>query len=91
MIIEGPTVTKKSKFSLKRSWKALRNGQYVKPLLILILIFIFQQLSGAYVIIFYAVSLFQKIGGRFEEFLNEYEALLLLGIIRFVMSIVASG
>lgn len=49
----------------------------------------FQQLSGAYVIIFYAVNLFLKIGGDFEG-INEYGALLLLGILRFLMTIVAA-
>lgn len=52
--------------------------------------FVFQQLSGAYVIIFYAVNLFLQIGGQFGDGINEYGALLLLGTIRFVMSIVAA-
>lgn len=61
-----------------------------KPLIILLLIFVFQQISGAYVIIFYAVNIFLEIGGNFGEGLNEYGALVLLGSIRFVMSIVTS-
>lgn len=61
-----------------------------KPLLILLMIFVFQQLSGAYVIIFYAVNIFLKIGGNFGENINEYGALMLLGSIRFIMSIATS-
>lgn len=72
---------------------ALKRREIVKPTLILLALFILQQLSGAYVIIFYAVSLFQKVGGRFEDYgyINEYSALLLLALIRFIMSILASG
>ncbi|KAG4070083.1 hypothetical protein HA402_013743 [Bradysia odoriphaga] len=61
-----------------------------KPLIILLLIFVFQQISGAYVIIFYAVNIFLEIGGNFGEGLNEYGALVLLGSIRFIMSIATS-
>lgn len=61
-----------------------------KPLIILFLIFLFQQLSGAYAIIFYAVDLFREIGGQFEKGINEYIALVLLGSIRFVIAIVSA-
>lgn len=61
-----------------------------KPLLILFLLFLFQQLSGAYVIIFYAVDLFREIGGHFEKGINEFIALVLLGSIRFVMAIISA-
>lgn len=61
-----------------------------KPVIILLLIFVFQQISGAYVIIFYAVNIFLEIGGNFGEGINEYGALVLLGSIRFIMSIATS-
>lgn len=61
-----------------------------KPLVILLFLFLFQQLSGAYAIIFYAVDLFRKIGGNFQKGMNEYVALVLLGTIRFVMAIVSA-
>ncbi|KAJ8964230.1 hypothetical protein NQ314_005059 [Rhamnusium bicolor] len=48
------------------------------------------QLSGAYVIIFYAVDLFREIGGHFQNGIDEYVALVLLGTIRFVMSMVSA-
>lgn len=61
-----------------------------KPTAILITLFVFQQLSGAYVIIFYAVNLFREVGGHFKDGINEYVALVLLGLIRFVMSIISA-
>lgn len=61
-----------------------------KPVIVLFLIFFFQQLSGAYVIIFYAVDLFRKIGGHFENGIDEYVSLVLLGTIRFAMSIISA-
>lgn len=61
-----------------------------KPLIILFLLFIFQQLSGAYVIIFYAVDLFRKIGGEFQKSIDAFGALVLLGSFRFLMSIIST-
>lgn len=71
-------------------YEIYRQPHVYKPLGILLVMFAFQQLSGAYVIIFYAVNLFLKIGGQFGDGINEYGAMLLLGTIRFVMSIVAA-
>lgn len=61
-----------------------------KPLILLIIIILAQQLSGTYVVIFYAISIFRNVGGKFNNGLNEYGALLLLGIIRFVTSIITA-
>lgn len=61
-----------------------------KPFFILLLLFFFQQLSGAYVIIFYAVDFFKKIGGDFQTAINAYTALVILGTIRFIMSIISA-
>ncbi|GAB0097185.1 facilitated trehalose transporter Tret1-like [Sergentomyia squamirostris] len=62
-----------------------------KPFFVLIVLFVFQQFSGAYAIIFYAVNLFLKIGGQFGDQINEYGALMLLGVIRFLVSCMSSG
>ncbi|XP_043279914.1 facilitated trehalose transporter Tret1-like isoform X2 [Venturia canescens] len=61
-----------------------------KPMMMLFVILLMQQLSGAYVVIFYAISVFKEIGGTFGDNLDEYGALLLLGIIRFIMSILTA-
>lgn len=75
---------------MKKNLLVYREPIVYKPLITLIIIFIFQQLSGAYVIIFYAILLFEKIGGYFQNGIDEFVALVLLGVIRFVMSIVSA-
>lgn len=70
--------------------KIYRDATIYKPLAILFTLFCLQQLSGCYVIIFYAVDLFRKIGGDFQRGIDAFVALVLFGTIRFVMSIVAT-
>ncbi|KAK9754058.1 Sugar transporter [Popillia japonica] len=72
--------------------KIYRDATIYKPLAILFTLFCLQQLSGCYVIIFYAVDLFRKIGGGgdFQRGIDAFVALVLFGTIRFVMSIVAT-
>ncbi|XP_063985598.1 facilitated trehalose transporter Tret1-2 homolog [Diachasmimorpha longicaudata] len=70
--------------------EALKLPTVYKPICLLFVILLVQQLSGAYVVIFYAISVFREIGGTFGSGLNEYGALVLLGMIRFIMSIVTS-
>ncbi|XP_050434547.1 facilitated trehalose transporter Tret1-like [Adelges cooleyi] len=70
-------------------FRTLRTSQAAyKPVIILIVLLTLQQCSGAYMIISYALPVFQLIvpGGS----ANELEALALLGIIRFVGGIVTS-
>ncbi|XP_037917337.1 facilitated trehalose transporter Tret1-like isoform X1 [Hermetia illucens] len=88
---QGYQPVNKDQVQPKSGFSIYLEPRVYKPLLMLLFLFLFQQLSGAYVIIFYAVNLFLKIGGNFGEGLDEYGALLLLGAIRFIMSIVASG
>jgi len=57
----------------------------LKPLAILFFIFLFQQLSGGYVVIFYAIQVFQIVGGNFEEDFDEYDILVFMGLIRCVL------
>ncbi|CAG9772782.1 unnamed protein product [Ceutorhynchus assimilis] len=61
-----------------------------KPLIILIVLFLFQQLSGAYVIIFYAVDIFREISGKSADKLDGFGALIILGGIRFVVAIISA-
>jgi hypothetical protein len=56
----------------------------LKPVNILFFIFLFQQLSGGYVVIFYAIQVFQIVGGNFEKDFDEYDTLVLMGLIRCV-------
>ncbi|XP_019875293.2 facilitated trehalose transporter Tret1 [Aethina tumida] len=76
--------------NIRQNLYVFKNPVVYKPLLILLIVFFFQQLSGAYVIIFYAVDLFREIGGQFGKGINEFVALVLLGTIRFLMSIISA-
>ncbi|XP_015116781.1 facilitated trehalose transporter Tret1-2 homolog [Diachasma alloeum] len=78
------------KGSLRSYIEALKSPTVYKPICLLLVILLVQQLSGAYVVIFYGISVFREIGGTFGNGLNEYGALVLLGIIRFIMSIITS-
>lgn len=67
-----------------------KHPKVYKPFAVLILLFFFQQISGPYVIIFYAIDLFVKIGGKFGNYINEYGAMLMLGVLRFIMAILCA-
>ncbi|XP_066596395.1 facilitated trehalose transporter Tret1-2 homolog [Prorops nasuta] len=58
-----------------------------KPFLILLLFFTLQQLSGIYVILFYAVSVLKDIGLD----INEYLGSVAIGIVRLFAAIVGAG
>ncbi|XP_065331408.1 facilitated trehalose transporter Tret1-2 homolog isoform X1 [Cloeon dipterum] len=60
--------------------KALRTPQFWKPLLILNVFFFFQQASGVYVVIFYAVDVVQEAGVTMDKYL----ATVLIGVARLV-------
>lgn len=68
-------------------WTLVTKPRVYKPFNMLIMLFFFQQISGPYVIVFYTIDLFVKIGG---SGINEYRAMLLLGILRFIMSILCA-
>jgi SP family facilitated glucose transporter-like MFS transporter 8 len=57
-----------------------------KPFLILLLFFAFQEGSGIYIILYYAVNLFQEVGTG----LNEYVASIVVGGVRLVMSVIGA-
>ncbi|KAK3916037.1 Facilitated trehalose transporter Tret1 [Frankliniella fusca] len=61
-----------------------------KPMLILSALFVVQQLSGTYVIIFYAVPLFAEMGSRVGTTLDEYGVMVIMSVVRFVMSLVTA-
>ncbi|XP_046388749.1 facilitated trehalose transporter Tret1-like [Ischnura elegans] len=56
-----------------------------KPMFILFTLFLIQQFSGIYITLFYAVGVFEEMGGGA---LNAYIASVLVGMIRFFMSLV---
>ncbi|XP_071578528.1 trehalose transporter 1-like protein [Temnothorax nylanderi] len=75
---------KEKKESLLR---ALHKPNVWKPFLILLAFFALQQLSGIYVILFYAVNVLKDIGID----VNEYAASVGMGVIRLFASILGAG
>jgi hypothetical protein len=71
--------------------KILNDPRVYKPLIILLFIFLFQQTSGSYILIFYTINIFRNLNASFTQNINENIALLLLGGLRFVVSVIASG
>nr|CAD7411095.1 unnamed protein product [Timema cristinae] len=79
----GP-VTFKSK--LKDKARPFQKQTVWKPFIILVLFFAFQEGSGIYIILYYAVNLFEEVGTG----LNEFVASIIVGGVRLVMSIVGT-
>lgn len=78
---------------LKNLCNEIRQPSAYKPLTIISILLLLQQLSGCYVVIFYAISVFKNIGGdprNVERDSNVYGALVLLGVVRFLMSILSA-
>ncbi|XP_073979011.1 facilitated trehalose transporter Tret1-like isoform X2 [Rhodnius prolixus] len=60
------------------------------PFLLLMMLFLLQQTSGTYVVIFYTVNIFKTIGGDFGTGFDEYSATITLGVLRFIMSLISA-
>ncbi|CAO1413645.1 unnamed protein product [Diamesa serratosioi] len=67
-----------------------RQPQVYKPLIILFILFLLQQLTGGYVLIFYTINLFRNLGPVFSAKVNINAATLMVGTIRLVMAIIAA-
>ena len=63
-----------------------RKPKIWKPLLILFFLFFLQQFSGGYIIIFYAVQIFEKIA---FVGIDKFTSFVILGIIRFIMAVIS--
>lgn len=69
--------------------KALHMPSVWKPFLILLIFFALQQMSGIYIILFYAVTVLEDIDINID--LNEYTASVGIGMIRLIASIVGAA
>ncbi|XP_011503775.1 PREDICTED: facilitated trehalose transporter Tret1-2 homolog [Ceratosolen solmsi marchali] len=65
-------------------FRALLKPTGWKPMLILFLLFLFQQFSGIYITLFYAVTWFEEVGAGFDP----YIASILVGLTRFFCSMI---
>lgn len=83
-LCEANAKRKENKDSLLR---ALHKPNVWKPFLILLVFFALQQLSGIYVILFYAVNVLKDIGVN----VNKYTASIGIGVIRLFTSILGVG
>ncbi|CAD6233299.1 GSCOCG00007118001-RA-CDS [Cotesia congregata] len=70
--------------SLSTKLRAFLKPTGWKPMIILIIFFLFQQFSGIYITLFYAVTWFQEV----KSGVNEYTASILVGLTRFLCSMV---
>ncbi|KAJ8939337.1 hypothetical protein NQ318_005698 [Aromia moschata] len=71
----------------KRSFKeTYLSPQTTRPFCILVILFLLQEFSGIYTLLFYAVNFFEET----DLNMNEYVSSIFVGIIRFTMSIVAA-
>lgn len=92
--LRSEAISEKSKLlQLKDNLSAYKEPTVWKPAVVLFLLFVFQQFSAGYVIIFYALDIFRQIGGSFKHIglIDEFVALILLGGIRFVMAVVLAA
>ncbi|KZC05820.1 Facilitated trehalose transporter Tret1-2 like protein, partial [Dufourea novaeangliae] len=69
--------------------KALHTPSVWKPFLILLTFFALQQMSGIYIILFYAVNVLEDIDINID--INEYTASVGIGVIRLFASIAGAG
>ncbi|XP_014475961.1 PREDICTED: facilitated trehalose transporter Tret1 isoform X4 [Dinoponera quadriceps] len=76
--------------SIKNYYHKFKSPSAYKPITILFVLFLLQQLSGCYVVIFYAMSVFDEMSGILRKSFNENSAFVMLGIVRFVVSILTS-
>lgn len=72
--------------AVKKLLKPFLQSTAWKPFLILLLFFAFQESSGIYIILYYAVNLFQEVSTG----LNEYVASIVVGGVRLLMSVVGA-
>jgi membrane-bound ClpP family serine protease len=94
---EDATVTKEDRLQSMKQKKreslleVLLKPQVYKPLIILLFVFLFQQFSGCYILIFYTINILRNLSLNFSRKVNENMALMLLGMLRLIMSVIASG
>lgn len=86
-ILETVKISRNSKPRTTKEMLLLcRRSSVWKPLTILMVFFALQELSGIYVVLYYAVDFFHNVG----VFFNDYVASIMVGTLRFLVSIVGA-
>ncbi|XP_065214994.1 facilitated trehalose transporter Tret1-like isoform X2 [Planococcus citri] len=86
-ILETVKISRNTKpRSVKELVQYCRRGAVWKPFLILVAFFVFQELSGIYIVLYYAIDFFDRAGTHF----NDYIASIMVGSLRFLVSIVGA-
>lgn len=82
------TKDRKNSDSMKLNQKLglFKKRKVLKPFILLILFFIFQEMSGIYVILYYAVDFFKSVGTS----VNEFTASIIVGGVRVFMGVVGA-
>lgn len=87
-ILETVKISRNSKpRSLREMFCYCKRSAVWKPFLILLTFFIFQEMSGIYIVLYYAVDFFNHVGA----FYNDYVASIMVGSLRFLVSIVGAA
>ncbi len=86
-ILEAVKISRNSKpRSFKEIFLFCRRGAVWKPFLILLAFFMLQEMSGIYIVLYYAVDFFHNVGA----FYNDYVASIMVGSLRFLVSILGA-
>ena len=86
-ILETVKISRNSKpRSLKEMFFYCKRGAVCKPLIILMIFFALQELSGIYIILYYAIDFFHKVGAFYDDYL----ASIMVGFLRFLASILGA-
>lgn len=86
-ILETVKISRNSKpRSLKEMFFYCKRGAVCRPLLILVIFFALQELSGIYIVLYYSVDFFHKVGAFYDDYL----ASIMVGSLRFLASILGA-
>lgn len=72
--------------SILNKFRTIGRWSVIRPFIILVTFFLFQELSGIYIILYYAVDFFKGVGTS----MNAYSASMIVGSLRVVMGVVGA-
>lgn len=83
------SVKNKNKFKqwLTKNLALFQERGVYKPMIILLILFFFWAFSGAFVVLMYSANIFKAIGSNFGNGFDEYTATVIIGIVKFLMTL----